>query len=348
MARLDDLSEREARILDAIIQLYVENAEPAGSQAVVARSRLGVSAATVRNTMGDLEARGYLYHTHTSSGRVPTDLAYRVYVDRLMRHAPPSSRERERIESEVSGLTTGGGAIEEILRRAAQVLGVLTQELGVAVAPALDAAILERLELVRVSSERLLVVLTLQSGFVRTIFLEVPSAVAAEAVEHVARILNERLAGLPLGEIRASVGERLRDADGTGKAAALLNVFVAQREDVFDAEPDGGGLVLGSAQPLADQPEFASNGRMRDLLELTERRDLLRTAFEAHRRRGLTITIGTENDDPKLAEFTLVTASYRRGELAGVVGVLGPTRMPYDKIIGLVDHTSRLVEGLLT
>lgn len=347
MLRVDDLSEREARILDTIIQLYVENAEPAGSQAVAARARLGVSAATVRNAMSDLEARGYLFHTHTSSGRIPTDRAYRVYVDRLMRHAPPSSHELERIESEVVALSGGGGAIEEILKRAAQVLGVLTQELGVAIAPALDQAVLERLELVRVSSERLLVVLTLESGFVRTIFLEVPGAVAAEVVEHVARILNERLAGLPLGEIRTSVADRLRDADGIGHGSRLLNVFVAQREEVFDSQPDG-GLLLGSAQPLADQPEFASNGRMRDLLELTERRDLLKSAFEAHRRRGLTITIGTENDDPKLAEFTLVTASYRRGDLAGVVGVLGPTRMPYDKIIGLVDHTSRLVEGLLT
>lgn len=346
MARLDELSEREARILDTIIQVYVESAEPAGSQAVAARSKLGVSPATVRNTMSDLEARGYLFHTHTSSGRVPTDQAYRAYVDRLIRHAPPSDAERERLASEVA-MGGGSGPIEEILRRAAQVLGVLTQELGVAVAPALDVAVLERLELVRVSSDRLLVVLTLASGFVRTIFLEVPSVVAPEAVEHVARILNERLAGLPLGEIRSSVHERLRDADGAGHGAGLLNVFIAQREGLFDAQPEG-GVLLGSAQPLADQPEFASNGRIRELLELTERRDVLRTAFEAHRRRGLTITIGTENDDPKLAEFTLVTASYRRGDLTGVLGVLGPTRMPYDKIIGLVEHTSRMVEGLLT
>ncbi len=347
MQRVEELSGREARILDTIIQLYVETAEPAGSQAVAARSKLGVSPATVRNTMGDLEARGYLFHPHTSSGRIPTDLAYRVYVDRLMHHAPPSDEERGLIESEVV-LVQGGGAIEEILRRAAQVLGVLTQELGVAVAPALDRVVLERLELVRVSAERLLVVLTLGSGFVRTIFLEIPSTLAAEVVDHVARILNERLAGLPLGEIRASVADRLRDADGGGRATSLLNVFIAQGEGVFDPAPDGGAVLLGSAQPLADQPEFASNVRMRELLELTERRDLLRTAFESHRRRGLTITIGTENADPKLAEFTLVTASYRRGALTGVLGVLGPTRMPYDKIIGLVEHTSRLVEGLLT
>ncbi len=347
MQRVEELSGREARILDTIIQLYVETAEPAGSHAVAVRSGLGVSPATIRNTMGELESRGYLFHPHTSSGRIPTDLAYRVYVDRLMHRSPPSPEARELLASEVVSVQAGG-AIEEILRRAAQVLGVLTQELGVAVAPALDRVILERLELVRVSAERLLVVLTLGSGFVRTIFLEIPSALAAEVVDHVARILNERLAGLPLGEIRASVADRLRDADGSAPATSLLNVFIAQGEGVFDTAPDGGPVLLGSAQPLADQPEFASNSRMRDLLELTERRDVLRTAFELHRRRGVTITIGTENADPKLAEFTLVTASYRRGDLTGVLGVLGPTRMPYDKIIGLVEHTSRLVEGLLT
>lgn len=345
MPRVDDLTEREARVLDAIIQLYVETAEPAGSQAVVARSRLGVSSATIRNTMSELEARGYLYHPHTSSGRIPTDVAYRVYVDRLMRHAPPRPEDRERLDTEVTAAPAG--PIGDILARAAQVLGVLTQELGVAVEPALDAALLERMELIRLSSERLLVVLTLASGFARTIYLEVPGSVAPEAIERVGRILNERLAGLPLREIRASVADRLRDADATRDGTQLLNVFLSQREGLFDPAPVGGGLVLGSAQPLADQPEFSSNSRMRDLLELTERRDLITKALEAHRRRGLTITIGAEHADPKFADFTVVTASYRHGDLTGVIGVLGPTRMPYDKIIGLVQHTSRLVEGLL-
>ncbi len=343
MQRVDQLTDREVQVLDAIIQLYIETAEPAGSQAVARRSNLGISPASIRATMAELESRGYLFHPHTSSGRVPTDLAYRLYVNRLIRRAPPSERERERLESEVAS----GGPIEEILRRAAEVLGVLAQELGVAVAPAFDGAILERLDLAHLSTDRLLVVLTLQSGLVRTIFVEMPSAVAPEVVEHVARILNERLAGLSLAEIKSSVGERLRDADGTGKATALLNVFVAESEEVFDLRVEGGEVLLGSAQPLAEQPEFASKDRIRGLIALTERRDLLKRAFDAHRKRGLTITIGTENEDPRLANFTLVTASYRRGGLTGVLGVLGPTRMPYDKIVGLVDHTSRLVEGLL-
>jgi heat-inducible transcriptional repressor len=347
MPRVDGLTERQARVLQTIVQQYIETAEPAGSRAVARRCRLGISSASVRNTMGDLETLGYLFHTHASSGRVPTDRAYRAYVDGFLRHEPPSEQDRERLATEVVVGGGAGGAIEEILRRAAQVLGVLTQELGVAVAPGLDQAVLERLELVRVGTERLLVVLTLESGLVRTIFLEVPSTVAAEVVERVARVLNERLAGLPLGEIRASVADRLRDADASREGSQLFNVFVEQREGVFDARPEG-GLLLGSSRLLADQPEFASQERMKGLLELTERRDLLHSALEAHRQRGLTITIGTENRDPSLSEFTLVTASYRRGDLSGVVGVLGPTRMPYDKVIGLVRHTSLLVEGLLT
>jgi heat-inducible transcriptional repressor len=345
MQSSEGLTERQFRILEAVIQIYVETAQPAGSQAAARRSRLGISPASVRTAMGELEAKGYLFHAHTSGGRIPTDRGYRLYVNRLMRPAAVSESARAKIESEIA--PGSRNAIDEILRRAAQVLGVLTQELGVAIAPTLDGLVLERMELVRVSSERLLAVLTLQSGLVRTIFVEVPAAVAPEVVEHVSRILNERLSGLPLGEIRGTLPERLRDVGGAADGGELLNIFVAQGEDLFDLSAGESAVVLGSAQPLADQPEFASNGRMRDLLDLTERRDLLRQAFGEHHRRGLTITIGTENTDRRLTEFTLVTSSYRSGGLSGVIGVLGPTRMPYDKIIGLVEHTSRMVEGLM-
>ena len=344
MQTAEALSDREFRVLEGVIQIYVETAQPAGSEAVARRSRLGISSASVRSTMSELEARGYLFHAHTSSGRIPTERGYRMYVNRLMRPAPVPRSARVRLESEIG--PAARNPIEEILRRAAQVLGVLTQELGIAVAPTLDALVLERLELVRVSSDRLLVVLTLQSGLVRTIFVEVPASVAPDAVENVSRILNERLAGEPLGRIRGSLPERLRDAGGPGEGG-LLNIFVAEGEELFDLTANENAVVLGSAQPLADQPEFASNERMRNLLDLTERRDLLRRAFLDQHRRGLTITIGSENSDPRLTDFTLVTSAYRRGGLSGVIGVLGPTRMPYDKIIGLVEHTSRMVEGLM-
>ncbi len=158
------LSEREQQVLEAVIETYVATAEPAGSRTIAKRSALGLSAATIRNTMSDLEEKGYLYHPHTSAGRIPTDLAYRVYVDSLMHPPAVSPSDSNQIREELTGQRN---AVDQILSRAAQVLGVLTKELGMAVSPSLDEAVLERLELLRVSSERLLLVLTLRSGVVR-------------------------------------------------------------------------------------------------------------------------------------------------------------------------------------
>src|SRR5467141_5061005 len=202
------LSERERRILEAVIQTYVETAQPAGSRSLAHKFGLGVSPATIRNTMSDLEEKGYLYHPHASAGRVPTDLAYRVYVNSLMRLSQVSASDSHHIREELAERN----AVDQILERAAQVLGVLTKELGVAVGPTLDEAVLERLELLRAGSDRLRLVLTLRSGVVRTIFVEVPSVMAPEIVVQVAVVLNERLAGLTLREIRATLSQRLRDA----------------------------------------------------------------------------------------------------------------------------------------
>ncbi|MEE8361079.1 MAG: heat-inducible transcriptional repressor HrcA [Gemmatimonadales bacterium] len=344
MTGTSDLSSRELRVLEAVIQMYIETAEPAGSQAVARRSGLGVSPATVRHTMSELERRGYLLHPHTSAGRIPTDLGYRTYVDGLLRFPLPSEHEQQALAAELPG---PGTEMKNILHRAAQVLSVLTMELGVALAPTLDQAILERLELVRVSSERLLLIFNLKSGLVRTIFVQIPATVAPEAVAQVTRVLNERLAGLSMQEVRGSLAERLRDAASPPGGRELLNIFLAEGEEIVAQTMTSSEVHLGSARMLADQPEFASKARMRELLEITERREVLREILTSRRQSGVSITIGGENLDPALSDLTLVTASYSRGDLRGVIGVLGPTRMPYEKIIGLVEHTSRLVEGLL-
>jgi heat-inducible transcriptional repressor len=343
---LKELSDRERKVLEAVVQSYIETAEPAGSRTIARRFGLGVSAATIRNTMSDLEDRGYLFHPHTSAGRIPTDLAYRFYLDRLMAPSSLAPGEHERLERE---LTSSGTAIEGILKTAARVLGVLTQELGVAVAPSLDKAVLDRLELVPVASDRLLLVLVLKGGAARTIFVEAASSLPDEAVVRVARVLHDRLHGLTLREIRASLRERLRDTASGSADTELLNIFVQEADHLFeDPGQDLQDLVLGSAQLLADQPEFSSNEQMRALLELTERRDVLREALKArHGASGITVTIGGEHADPKLNAFTIVTSNYRRGALSGVIGVMGPTRMPYRKVLALVEHTSRLVGDLL-
>ena len=348
MPPVPELSPRELQVLEAVIEEYVATAEPAGSQTIAKGYGLGVSSATIRSTMSELEVKGYLFHPHTSAGRIPTDLAYRLYVDRLLHRRPVgkvSAGERNMLAQE---LPTHRTAVEELLRRAAQVLGVLTQELGVAVAPALEEVVLERLDLSQVATDRLLLVFHLRSGAVRTIFVQARAQLAPGATEQVAQILNERLAGHTLREIRATLAERLRDAAHAPGQRELLNIFLEEGDEIFAITgPTGSAVVLGNAMGLADQPEFGTAPRMRELLTLTDKRDVLRDALETRRAHGLSITIGGEHDDPRLAGFTLVTSSYRAGDLAGVIGVLGPTRMPYDKIIGLVQHTSRLVEGLL-
>jgi heat-inducible transcriptional repressor len=343
-----ELNEREARVLEAVIQSYVETAEPAGSRMISRRFGLGVSPATIRNTMSDLEEKGFLFHPHTSAGRIPTDKAYRVYVDSLMRVHRLGTPERKQLAEDIA---RGGSAIETILRRAAQSLGVLAQELGVALGPRLDRAVLQRLELVRMTSERLLLVLTMAGGTVRTIFVEVRGEIADVALAEVGRVLNERLAGLTLNEIRSSLGTRLRDTATGAESRELLNIFLEEGEQLFDMplqENAEGAVLLGQSSVLAEQPEFATGDSLRRLMALTDTRDHL---AELLRKRsgtpGISITIGNEHGDPRLDPFTVVTAEYRAGSLSGVIGVIGPTRMPYDKVISLVTHTSQLVTELL-
>jgi heat-inducible transcriptional repressor len=342
-----ELTERERQILEAVIRSYVETAEPAGSRTISRRFVLGVSPATIRNTMSDLEEKGFLFHPHTSAGRIPTDKAYRVYVDELLRVQPLDRVERFQLAQEISA---GGFAIESILRRAAQSLGVLTQELGVALGPRMEQAVLEKLELVRLTTEKLILVLTLRGGAVRTIFIEVPGEIADEALLEVQVVLNERLAGLSLLEIRQSLGTRLRDATTATGAKELLNIFLQEGDALFDVPvvDDSQAVVLGQASLLAEKPEFASGEQMRRLIEMTETRaelaTLLRNRSSAT---GVSISIGSEHGSALPGGLTVVTAEYHTGSLSGVIGVIGPTRMSYEKVIALVTHTSSLVTELL-
>jgi heat-inducible transcriptional repressor len=342
----EQLNDRERRVLEAVIQTYVETAEPAGSRTVSRRFGLGVSPATIRNTMSDLEDRGFLSHPHTSAGRIPTDMAYRVYVDQLMRIAPLDAKMHSRLMDE---LANGGTAFETILRRAAQTLGVLTHELGIALGPRLDEMVLEGLELIRLSSERLLLVLKLRGGAAHTLFVEANCQVAETALASVALVLNERLSGHTLREIRATLPARLKDAETNSDAQELLNIFIQEGDQLFDMSSTvGPDVLLGQTSVLAEQPEFATGESLKSLLALTDEPQAL---AEALRRRigqaGISITIGSEHVEPGLNRLTVVTAEYRLNGLAGVIGVIGPTRMPYDKIVSLVTHTSRLITDLL-
>lgn len=340
------LTEREKAVLAAVIDCYVRTAAPAGSRRLSREYELGVSPSTIRNTMADLEEKGFLTHPHTSAGRMPTDTAYRYYVDSLMDQRTVTPRQRAKIEREL--VAGEAPAIEELMGRAAQVLGLLTGELGLAVGPALASAVLERLELAPVSSEKALLILTLESGVIRTIFVDIPTALPRRTLASVASALNERLAGSTLREIQDSLGERLRDLSPGGDAAReLVNIFVQSGPDIFDWAGGEREIHLGHVSVLADQPEFTSTEQLRALVELTERRELLASVLGRRGDgEGTQITIGAEHQKPELEELTIITASYAVGSLQGAVGVIGPTRMPYEKVVAVVDCTSNLVSKL--
>jgi len=265
---------RETKVLAAVIDSFVRTAAPAASRRIGEEYELGVSPATIRNTMADLESKGFLSHPHTSAGRMPTDLAYRYYVDGLMSRTHPGPGDRAKIEREFAGLEVA--AVEQLVARAARVLSLLTGELGLAVGPTLGVAKLGRLELVPVSSEKALLVLTLESGVVRTVYIDLFSNVPRSTLTAVSSALNERLTGHTLIEIRDTMRARLRDLQFEDPDAnELVNIFVHSGPEVFDWALEERRLHLGSAAVLAEQPEFTTSDRLRELIQLTERRELL-------------------------------------------------------------------------
>lgn len=344
-----ELTEREISVLEAVVRAYVETAEPAGSRSVARLSGLGVSAATIRNTMSDLEEKGYLSHPHTSAGRVPTDLAYRFQVDRLIRLPGLSAEDQSTLVRELGAGTST--AVERLIHRAARALSLLSLELGIGLGPRLEAAVLEKLELLRVSSQKVLLVATIRSGLARTLFVDFQGEIPEDTLATLAVLLNERLAGLTLTEIRQTLPARLRDfrTDDSAAAEELLNIFIESGSELFNwSDLDGGEILLGKTSVLAAQPEFTSGERLKGLIELTERRDVLvRALSDRHHHGGLQITIGGENPQEELTDFTLITSEYRIGGLKGVIGIIGPTRMPYEKVIAIVDSTSSLVNRIL-
>ena len=345
----DDLTDRERQVLEAVVRTYVDTAEPAGSRTVSRRFELGVSPATVRNTMSDLEEKGYLFHPHTSAGRIPTDMAYRFFVDRLMAPAEISQVQQETITRELQA--AGSSAVERLVRHAARALGLISHELGVAVAPRLEEAVLDKVELIQLSTSKVLLVASIRGGVVRTVYVDLPVEVPQDTLVTLTMVLNERLAGLSLDEIRRSLPERLRGvhADETG-AGELMNIFVQSGAELFDLRRlDDTRIHLGNASVLATQPEFESGERLKGLIELTERRDVLADALGSREHAGqLKITIGGENESEALSDFTIVTAGYSVEGLHGVIGVIGPTRMPYEKVVAIVDYTSTLVTRILS
>ncbi len=339
----ENLSEREREILQNLIDHYILTADPVGSRVIANKYAMGLSQATIRNTMQDLEEMGLISQPHTSAGRIPTDAGYRVFVDMLLKPAPLSSAEKTIIQQMISSPANRG--IDTILGQTSKVLGDITNQLGISISPKFEEGVLSGIELIPVAEGKILLVVAVKSGLARTILLEVESKVNTVDLKLMESVLNERLAGLTLGQIKNTLSDRLND---TACSPKLIKMFIDSETEIWDGKLSEKLHVTGTDN-LIIQPEFADRERLTDIIKLLEEKNVLQSFMESKSTgEGIIITIGSENPISEIRECSLVTSSYKIGKISGTIGVIGPTRMPYSKLVSIVQYTARSLTDALS
>lgn len=339
----EPLTERERLVLNLIVENFIRSAVPVGSRMIAKKVGMTLSSATIRNVMGDLEERGYLTHPHTSAGRVPTDKGYRFYVDSLMGVEALSEPEKQKITEQLVRVSK---EVDVILDAASQVLARVSSQLGVVLSPRFFQGIFTKIELVPVADKKVLMVLTINSGLVRTIMLKMDAEVSREVLECTAEVINERLNGLSLQEIKRTLDGRLRDLNVANPELVLTiaNSMAPQLEQVVHRN-----FHFGGTNNIMAQPEFSDQQKLSNVLNLLESREILIHLFEQNDSMGdLSIAIGEENREELIKYCSLITTSYHIGGVSGTLGVLGPTRMHYSKVVALVDFMAKALSNILT
>ncbi len=342
MQPVSELNERERLILHAVVHSYITTAEPVGSRTVVKRFDLKLSPATVRNVMADLEEMGYLQQLHTSSGRVPTDLGYRYYVNHLMQVQKLTLAERARIEQEYGERLQD---TDEVLHQTSHLLALLTNQAGIAEAPSEAQATVQRIELLPISQSRMAVLIVDCYGRVRSMTVALNMHVGDIDLPVLSRFLNEHLQGVSVEDLAMTVGRKLQSFLDEQRRLA------EQALQVLRLMPSQGmgRLFLEGATQLFEQPEFRDIAKAREVFGLLEEENrvmaLLRSAARECETHG-TVIIGGEKG--LLDGVSVVAAPYEvNGKPVGMVGVLGPQRMPYPKLTAIVDYTATMVTRML-
>jgi heat-inducible transcriptional repressor len=336
------LSERERTILRLVVEQFIDAAGPVGSRSLAKDSSLDLSAASIRNTMADLEDMGYLDHPYTSAGRIPTRLGYRTFVDELMDTPELTPVERQVLKMRLEQLVSD---TDELLRESTRLLSKLSNLLGIALSPRLSTGVLDRLDIVPLSGSRLMFVLSVRGGVVKTVVLGFEADLGRSEIDRVVSILNERLAGLTLQEIRETHEDRMKDLrDQTG-----LIELVLDEAAVLFSEPEEGRLQFEGTENILTQPEFQEPDDVRRLIEIIEDEDrvvqVLENLFESDPDAvgTATVRIGGETDEEEMESYSIVTSPYRLGDTVGTLGVIGPTRMDYARAVALVENAAALI-----
>ena len=340
----EELSERQQSILRCVIGEYITLATPVGSRAISRQHHLPLSPATIRNVMADLEDLGYLIHPHPSAGRMPTDKGYRFYVNELMQIENLSESERRAIGRTLEKTADP----EELFKEASRILGKISHQLSLVTSPHISSAALDRLELINLSSTKIAVILSIHSGIVKTIIMEVSSEVRREKLDELTGILNERLSGLTLHQIRETFATRVKDV--RDEETGIIRLLMMSTNRLFDDSWTWSHVHIGGTPDVMHQPEFGNLQNFRSFIRLVDDEEVLtHVLVKRNSKPGeITVKIGDEHNDEKLKDYSTVTSVYHLGDAVGTVGVIGPKRMSYSKMIPLVDHMARTISAMLS
>ncbi len=334
------LSPREREILDTIVGHYIQTGTPVSSRAIAKVNREGLSAATLRSIMADLEEAGYVTHPHTSAGRVPTDSGYRYYVDSLTSRPSLSTTERRQIAEHIYA----AGGIDSLLARCCRLLSTESHQIGVGTLPDLQVTVFRHVELVKLTDRRLLVLFVAASGLVFQHVIDATVEETQAELERQANFLNVELAGRTLPAVRDHLAQLMREERvAYDRLARRALQFGAQ---YFAFEPElAGEVCVEGAESLLDRKDLAEFDRMKALLSaLEDKRRAILLLNSCLGTEGIVTAIGSENAAPELAGCSLVATSYRFDESkAGMVGIIGPTRMDYDRAMALVEYVAQLL-----
>lgn len=340
----EDLTGREKAILRCIIQEFILTAAPVGSRFISKKDDIGLSSASIRNIMSDLEELGLIDHPHTSAGRIPTDKGYRYYVDSLMETQKLKASERSLINKKLEPFQQA----DELLTIASKILSSITNQVACVLYPKLDTGILQNIRLIPLSSKRLLVVVSIKSGLVKTITLEMNAEVKESHLNEIQNLLNERLSGLKLSEIRKTVKERFRDVQVEDKP--VITLFIDSADKIFTDFKTSEKVVISGTSNILRQPEFDNPERFQGIIELIEDKNIIVHIFEKKTEIPISevlVTIGSENESQDLKDYSFVKKEYSVDDVTGTLGIIGPKRMEYGKIMAIVDYMATVLTDYL-
>ncbi len=335
------LEPRAQHLLKTLIERYVSDGQPVGSRALSRQSGLDLSAATVRNVMADLEEMGFIASPHTSAGRVPTAKGYRFFVDSLMVVKPLEQREIHRLEGELIA-----DRPQQLVSAAAGLLSQLTQFAGVVMTPKRRDAAFRHLEFMRLSDRRVLLILVTAEGDVQNRILHTDRSYSHAQLTEAAQFFNQHFAGQPFATIRIRIAEELRAL--REDVARLMSAAVDAGEGALS---EGESLVVTGERNLLHAEDLSSNmERLRRLFDLFDQKtSILHLLDLSQRAQGVQIYIGGESGLVPLDECSVVTAPYEaNGQVIGTLGVIGPTRMAYERVVPIVDVTAKLLSNAMS